>query len=120
MKFLFGGLGTGILAGILAGLLGVGGGIVILPMLVYFFHMDQHTAQGTSLAILLPPSGLFAFLSYYRAGHVNMKLAALIIVGVLLGGYLGGQWAQQLSGPILRKTFAVFMVIAAVNMWFKK
>ena len=120
MKFVLGGLGLGVLAGILAGMVGIGGGLVIVPMLVYFFHMDQHTAQGTSLAILLPPSGLLAFLTYYKAGHVDLRMAGLIIVGLFLGGYFGGEWAQQLSGPILRKVFAVFLMLAAVNLWFKK
>jgi uncharacterized membrane protein YfcA len=120
MKLLFGGLGLGILAGILAGMVGIGGGLVIVPVLVYVFHMDQHTAQGTSLAILLPPSGLFAFLIYYKAGHVDLKMAALIVVGLFLGGYFGGGWAQQISGPILRKGFALFMMFAAINMWFGK
>jgi len=119
MKLWLGGLGVGILAGILAGMVGIGGGLVIVPMLVYLFHMDQHTAQGTSLAILLPPSGLFAFLAYYKAGHVDLRLAGLIIVGIFLGGYLGGEWAQQLSGPMLRKVFAVCMMLAAINMFFK-
>lgn len=120
MKLIVGGLAIGVLAGILAGMVGIGGGLVIVPMLVYFFHLDQHTAQGTSLAILLPPSGLFAFLAYYHAGHVNLKLAGLIIVGIFLGGYLGGEWAQQLSGVVLRRVFAAFMLVAAINMWFKK
>ncbi len=120
MKVLLGGLGIGLAAGILAGMVGIGGGLVIVPALVYFFKMDQHMAQGTSLLVLLPPSGLFAFLAYYKAGHVNVKLGMLIFVGVLLGGYLGGHWAQQLSGLALRRGFAAFMIIAAVNMWFKK
>ena len=120
MNLVLGGLGVGILAGILAGLVGIGGGLVIVPMLVYFFHLDQHTAQGTSLAILLPPSGLFAFLAYYKAGHVDLKLAGLIIVGIFLGGYLGGEWAQRLSGVELRRVFAVVMILAGINMWFRK
>lgn len=120
VKIVLGGLTVGVLAGILAGMVGIGGGLVIVPLLTYFFHMDQHTAQGTSLAILLPPSGLFAFLTYYKAGHVDVRLAVLIFMGVLLGGYFGGHWAQALSGPALRKIFALFMIVAAVNMWFKK
>jgi uncharacterized membrane protein YfcA len=115
-----GGLGIGIAAGILAGLVGVGGGIIIVPALVYLFKMDQHMAQGTSLAVLLPPTGLFAFVRYYKAGHVDVRVAAVIIVGVLLGGYLGGGWAQQVSGPALRKGFAAFMFLAAVKMFFQK
>jgi uncharacterized protein len=120
MKLLLGGIGIGVLAGIMAGMIGIGGGLVIVPMLVFFFHMEQHTAQGTSLATLLLPSGFFAFLSYYRAGHVDLKLAAFLVAGLFLGGYFGGSWAQQLSGPVLRKVFAAFMVLAAVNMWLKK
>lgn len=120
MKTLLGGTLIGLAAGILAGLVGVGGGIIIVPALVYFFGMDQHTAQGTSLAVLLPPVGLFAFLQYYRAGHVDVKVAALIVVGLLIGGWVGGGWAQQLSGPGLRKGFAVLMAAAAVKMFFQK
>ena len=120
MKTIVGGALIGIAAGILAGLVGVGGGIIIVPALVYFFKMDQHLAQGTSLAVLLPPTGLFAFIQYYRAGHVDVKLAALIIVGVLIGGWIGGGWAQQVSGPALRKGFAIFMALAAVKMFFQK
>lgn len=115
-----GGLAIGIGAGILAGLVGVGGGIVIVPALVYFFHMDQHTAQGTSLAVLLPPTGLFAFIRYYKAGHVDLGIALVMIIGVLLGGYVGGGWAQEISGPALRKSFAVFMFLAALKMFFQK
>lgn len=115
-----GGLAVGVAAGILAGLVGIGGGIVIVPALVFFFKMDQHTAQGTSLAILLPPTGLLAFMRYYKAGHVDVGLAVVIVAGVLLGGYFGGGWAQQVSGPALRKSFAVFMFLAAAKMFFQK
>ena len=117
---LLGGLALGIGAGILAGMIGIGGGLVIVPALVYFFKLDQHTAQGTSLAVLLPPSGLFAFMEYYRAGHVHVGLAIMIVIGVFAGGYFGGGWAQQLSGPALRKVFAVMMGIVAVQMFFQK
>ena len=118
--YLTGGLAIGVAAGILAGMVGVGGGIIIVPALLYFFKMDQHTAQGTSLAVLLPPTGLFAFLQYYKAGHVDVGIALVMIVGVLLGGYFGGGWAQALSGPALRKGFAVFMFVVALNMFFQK
>lgn len=120
MKTLLGGTAIGIAAGILAGLVGVGGGIIIVPALIYFFGMDQHTAQGTSLAVLLPPTGLFAFMQYYRAGHVDLKVSALIVVGLLIGGWVGGDWAQQISGPTLRKGFAIMMALAAVKMFFQK
>ena len=120
MKTIVGGALIGLAAGVLAGMVGVGGGIVIVPALVYFFGMDQHTAQGTSLAVLLPPTGLFAFLRYYKAGHVDIRMAALIVVGLLLGGWVGGGWAQQVSGPALRKGFAIFMALAALKMFFQK
>jgi uncharacterized protein len=120
IKTVLGGAAIGVAAGILAGMVGVGGGIVVVPALVYFFGMDQQTAQGTSLAVLLPPTGLFAFLRYYHAGHVDVKLAMLIIVGVLVGGWIGGGWAQQVSGPALRKGFAVFMMLIGLKMFFQK
>lgn len=120
MKTILGGAALGIAAGILAGMVGVGGGIIIVPALVYFFGMDQHTAQGTSLAVLLPPTGLFAFIRYYQAGHVDLKIAVLIVVGLLIGGWVGGGWAQQVSGPALRKGFALLMAVAALKMFFQK
>ena len=117
---IIGGLSLGIGTGILAGLVGVGGGLIIIPALAYFFKMDQHTAQGTSLAILLPPTGLFAFMQYYKAGHVDLVVAATIAVGVLVGGYFGGGWAQYISETALRKGFAVVMAVAALKMFFQK
>jgi uncharacterized membrane protein YfcA len=120
IKTVLGGAAIGFAAGILAGMVGIGGGTVVVPALVYFFGMDQHTAQGTSLAVLLPPAGVFAFLRYYQAGHVDVKLAVLIIIGVLIGGWFGGGWAQQVSGPGLRKVFAVFMVLMGLKMFFQK
>src|SRR5262245_40143470 len=77
VKSFLGSLALGIFAGVLSGLVGIGGGIIIVPALVYFFGMDQKTAQGTSLAVLLPPTGLLAFLEYYRADHVDVKIGAL-------------------------------------------
>jgi uncharacterized membrane protein YfcA len=120
MKSFLGSLGLGLTAGVLSGLVGIGGGIIIVPVLVYFFKMDQKTAQGTSLAILLPPTGLLAFLEYYRAGHVDVKIGAAIVVGLLLGGFFGGEFAQQLPQETLRKIFAVLLLITAVKMWTEK
>lgn len=117
---LLAGLGVGVGAGVLSGLVGVGGGIVIVPILVYLFKMDQHTAQGTSLTVLLPPTGLFAFLEYYKAGHVEVGMAIMIALGVLLGGYFGGGMAQQLPAPVLRKIFAVVLALAGVKMFFQR
>jgi uncharacterized membrane protein YfcA len=120
MKSLFGSLSLGLITGVLSGLVGIGGGIIIVPALVYFFSMDEKTAQGTSLAVLLPPTGLLAFWQYYRAGHVDVKVGAAIVVGLLLGGWFGGGFAQQLPQETLRKIFAVLLAITAVKMWTQK
>lgn len=117
-KFLIVGLGIGIVAGILSGLVGIGGGVVIVPALVWILGFNQKLAQGTSLAVLLPPSGALAFLQYYRAGHVDLRMAALIFLGLLLGGWVGARWAQQLSDVALRRGFAVFLLLVAIHMWY--
>ena len=115
-----GALILGIGVGILSGLIGVGGGIVLIPALIYIFGMDQHLAQGTSLAMLLPPTGILAFIEYYKAGKVNWQLGLIIAGGVVLGGYFGGAWAQGISGPTLRKVFAVALAATAVKMFVQK
>ncbi len=120
MKEWLAGLGIGAAAGVLSGLVGIGGGIIIVPALVYFFGMDQKTAQGTSLAVLLPPTGALAFWRYYKAGHVDVKMGALIIVGLLIGGWFGGGFAQALPQQTVRKIFCVVMVLAAARLWFQK
>ena len=111
---------VGVVVGVFSGRVGVGGGVLLVPILVYAFGMTQKYAQGTSLAMLLPPTGILAFMKYYRAGQADLKLGLLIAVGVVLGGYFGGGWAQELSGPMLRKGFAVFMVAVAIKMFFQK
>ncbi|MFI5395401.1 MAG: TSUP family transporter [Candidatus Binatia bacterium] len=107
---------VGALAGVLSGILGVGGGIIVIPLLVHFFHMSQHEAQGTSLAMLLPPIGILAFLEYYRAGHVNLAWAMLICLGFIFGAGAGGYVAQYISDPWLRRVFAVFFIFIGTRM----
>lgn len=109
-------LGIGV--GILSGLVGLGGGIFIIPALVYGFRMSQHKAQGTSLGALLAPIGALAFLEYYKAGNVDVKAAVLIAVGFLVGGYFGGRWAQAVSESILRRGFAVLLIAVGIRMLF--
>src|SRR5215475_8102441 len=92
---------VGLIGGTLSGLTGLGGGFIMVPLLVYLYGMSQHAAQGTSLAVLLPPLGFFAFLQYYRNGHVDVRVAILIAAGFLFGGYLGGTLAQLIPGPLL-------------------
>jgi uncharacterized membrane protein YfcA len=113
-------ISAGLVVGIFSGLVGVGGGILLIPILVYGFKFNQKLAQGTSLAMLLPPTGLLAFLEYYRAGNAKLGLGLLMSLGVFLGGFAGGKWAQAIPQAGLRKGFAVFLVIIAVKMFFQK
>lgn len=113
-------IGIGILVGIVSGLVGIGGGLIAVPVLVYGLHMTQHKAQGTSLAMLLLPSGLLAFMKYYKAGNADLKLGVLMAAGLFIGGYFGGMWAQTLSDTTLRKVFAVLMIAAGIKMFLQK
>ncbi len=105
-------LGLGV--GTLGGLLGTSGGIVLVPALVYLFHMDQHLAQGTSLFILLPPVGLGALREYWKGGNVDLHAGILCASGILLGGYLGGLIAVPLSSRELKGFFGGFLMVAAL------
>jgi uncharacterized protein len=107
---------VGILGGGLGGLIGLGGGFIMVPLFVYLFAMSQHEAQGTSLAVLLPPVGVLSVLQYWRAGHVDFPVALWAAVGFLVGGWLGGTVAQLASGTALRRVFAVFLIAVAVDL----
>ncbi|MGE0406709.1 MAG: TSUP family transporter [Candidatus Korobacteraceae bacterium] len=111
-------LTLGVLTGMLSGVVGIGGGILIIPALVYGFHMNQHTAQGTSLGALLAPVGALAFWQYYKAGNANLPAALLIALGFLIGGYFGGEWAQHLSEPMLRRAFGALLVVIGLTFLF--
>ncbi|MBI5810997.1 MAG: sulfite exporter TauE/SafE family protein [Deltaproteobacteria bacterium] len=106
----------GVASGAVSGLLGIGGAVILIPALIYFFKMTQHQAQGTSLAVLLPPIGLMAFLEYYRGGHVNVRMALMIAAGFFIGGFIGAYAAQYIPGGILKKAFGVLLLIAAIDM----
>jgi uncharacterized membrane protein YfcA len=122
MSFLaiLGGIALGVVIGVISGTIGIGGGALLIPALVYFYGMSQIRAQGTSLATLLLPIGFFAFWSYYKAGHADLKLAMLLSVGFALGGWLGGNWAQHLSETVLRRGFAVLLLVLAAKLAFSK
>ena len=100
----------GFVSGIAAGLFGIGGGVLIVPALVYLVGFSQHTAVGTSLAILLPPVGLAAVLQYYRYGQVNLKAALIVAAALFVGGWLGAILANHISGPQLKLAFGIFVV----------
>lgn len=118
--FAIGGLAIGLVVGAISGLIGIGGGAFLIPALVYFYGMSQIRAQGTSVATLLLPIGALAFWTYYKAGHVDVRLAMLIAVGFAAGGRFGGLWAQQLSGLVLRRVFAGLLVLLAAKLAFSR
>ena len=108
----------GLVAGILGGMVGLGGGIILIPALILIMKLDQQTAQGTSIAIMLPPIGLFAVYNYYKAGYVNIKYAFVIAMAFMVGGYFGSSLALKLSPDVMRKVFSVILVIIAIKMFF--
>ncbi len=113
-------IATGFLAGILGGFFGIGGGIIIIPILIYLVGFSQHMAQGTTLAAMIPPIGLMAALAYYKAGNVNIKAAALIAAGFFIGGWISGTLVQHVPEGVLRRSFAILLLLVAVKMWFGK
>ena len=110
LTLLFIGLGSGIVSG----MFGIGGGVVVVPALVYLVGFSQHQAIGTSLAILLPPVGLAAVIEYYRHGHVDLKVAMIVAFGLFLGAWAGARYANRISGPHLRMAFGIFVVCLGV------
>lgn len=108
----------GLLAGILSGLVGVGGGVFIAPALVIWFGMSQHQAQGTTLALLVPPIGILAAWTYYQQGFVDVKVAAFICIGFVIGGFLGANLAVGIPNAILEKIFGGVIMAIALKMIF--
>jgi len=111
-------LGLG--AGTLGGLLGIGGAVVIIPALVFLFGLSQHQAQGTTLALMVPPIGLLAAWTYYKHGFVDIRIALFICIGFFLGGLLGAKIATGLSELILKRIFGVVLLLVAFRMIFSK
>jgi uncharacterized membrane protein YfcA len=108
----------GLAAGILGGMIGIGGGLVIVPALIYFMAFSQHEAQGTSLGLLLLPVGILGVLNYYKKGYVDLKAVGLLSIGFVVGSYLGSKWALSLPQTTLKKVFAVFLLLLAIKMLF--
>lgn len=111
---------TGLVGGIFSGLFGIGGGIVVIPILVLLFGMNQHLAQGTTLALFVPPIGFLAAWTYYREGFVDLKIAGLLCIGFFIGGLLGAKLATSLSGILLKRIFGCIMLLIALKMIFGK
>jgi hypothetical protein len=110
----------GFTAGVLSGLFGIGGGIIIIPALIYIIGFTQLKAQGPSLAILLPPVGILAFLEYYKKGNVDIKAGIIICITLLLGAMLGGRIAQYISPYALKKGFAILLMAVSIKMLIDK
>jgi len=110
----------GLVTGILSGLIGIGGAIIIIPMLVLLFGLSQHMAQGTTLALMVPPIGLLAAWTYYQKGFVDLKIAAFICIGFFIGGLLGAKFAIGIPDQILRKIFGIALLAASLRMLFFK
>jgi uncharacterized membrane protein YfcA len=106
----------GLIAGVLAGMFGIGGGIVIVPALIYFFNLSDKAALGTSLAALIPPVGLLGAIEYYRAGYMNMRFAALIAVGLVVGALFGAKIMLGLPPHVAKRVYGVFLAIIAARM----
>jgi uncharacterized membrane protein YfcA len=106
----------GLAAGVASGVFGIGGGIIIIPSLIYLFGFTEHQAVGTSLAALVPPVAIFGALEYYRAGNVQIWPAVLTAVGIFLGARYGAVLSHRLSGPELRMLFGVFVCLVGVSL----
>ena len=111
-------IGIGLFAGLLSSVIGIGGGIVIVPALVFLLLMNQKMAQGTSLALLLPPVGIFAVINYYKAGYVDLKIAGVLIVAFVAGSFLGSKFALGLPENIIKKVFGAFLMLVSVKYLF--
>jgi uncharacterized protein len=113
-------LSLGILAGIFSGLIGIGGGVIIVPALVFLFGFSQHQAQGTTLAMLVPPIGILAAWTYYKQGFVDLRVAALLAAGFFIGSLFGAKFATGLSSIVLEKIFGVALLLISLKMIFAR
>lgn len=110
----------GLAAGILSGLVGIGGGLVMVPAMVWLLGYSQHQAQGTSLAVLMLPVVFLAARDYYKAGHIDPKVVGVIAVAFVMGGYFGGKWALALPADQLKKIFGVVLLAASLKLLLSK
>lgn len=113
-------LALGLVAGFLSGLIGIGGGIIIVPVLVYMLHMDQKMAQGTTLFMFMLPIGILGVYNYYQAGQVDFKSALIISITFILGSYLGSKTALTIDTKIVKQIFAVAIILVGIKMLWGK
>lgn len=106
----------GLVAGAVSGLVGIGGGIIIVPALVLLFGFSQKLAQGTTLALLVPPIGILAAITYYQQGLVDLRAAGLIVLGFVVGSLVGARYVAHFSNATVTRIFAVFLIIVAIRM----
>jgi hypothetical protein len=111
---------VGLVVGMVSGVVGIGGGVLFIPALVWLLGMSQLKAQGTSLGALLAPVGIFAFWEYYRKGNADLRVGLLLAAGFLVGGYFGAAGAQHIPEAWLRRIFAVTLVAIGGRMWFSR
>jgi len=114
--FIIGLILLGLFAGFISGVVGIGGGVIIVPLLVMLFGFTEHSAQGTTLALLILPLGILAAMSYWQKGFIDIKAALLISAGFVIGGYFGGKYAILLSDQVLKKVFALLLIAIAVKL----
>lgn len=107
---------VGLAAGVLSGLVGIGGGIIIVPALVFFLGFSQHQAQGTSLGLLLLPVGILAVMNYYKQGYIDIKVVGIMCVAFVIGGWLGSKLALSLPQVMVKKIFAIVLFYTAIRM----
>lgn len=110
----------GLSAGIVSGLVGIGGGVIVVPALVFLLGFTQHQAQGTTLAMMVPPIGILAVWQYYKHGNVDIKVAALLCAGFVVGGLLGGRVANTVSSAALEKVFGFVLLVISLKMLFAR
>ena len=110
----------GLLAGILSGLVGVGGGILMIPLLIMLLGLTQHQAQGTALFAMLPPIGILAAINYYKEGYVKWEYAVVIALTFVVGGYLGSKLSLSLPPQTVRRVFGVIMLLGGLKLIFSK
>lgn len=111
-------LAVGLIAGLFAGVLGIGGGLIIVPALLYVFRMPMLEATGTSLAALVPPVGLLGAIEYYRTGHINILYAGLIALGLFVGTYISARYAIHLPAAVIHRLYGAFLLIIGTRMLF--